>query len=113
VEKYTVPRKTDYFGSFLDAMSPSSTSSSSPSNVNSNASGTSGTPGDDFLNNVLKSLSNGDQPVAELVQLTGGSVSESLTTIAQLQSLGLAELVDGDHLRLTDSGKTLVKSVIQ
>lgn len=111
-------KKTDYFGSFLGAMSnPSQPSGRSTGNTytilgtTSIAVGAGVSAENDPINKILRALSTGDRPVRELIVYTDNSLTNFLTVLANLQSLGLVEQLNGDVLRLTASGKALVDSL--
>ncbi|HXP76048.1 MAG TPA: hypothetical protein VN823_18040 [Stellaceae bacterium] len=93
--------KTDYFGSFLDAMKRQS---SKPVTTPERAS----QPSIDPLNEILKALKSGDRSVKDLVGITGNSLSQLLSVVTQLTELGLVERSNTDMLRLTEKGRELV-----
>jgi predicted methyltransferase len=111
-------KKTDYFGSFLGAMSnPQQSGIQSTGNSNTPTGNKTVvirpvlSPENDPINNVLKALSTGDRPVRELIAYTDNSLTNFLSVIGNLQSLGLVEQLNGDILHLTVSGQALVASL--
>jgi predicted methyltransferase len=85
-------RKIDYFGTFLDSMK------SKPAGGDT-----------DPLNAVLKALQDGDRSAKDLLPLTGNSLSLFVEVSRKLIELGWAVRLDGDVLRLTDSGRNVAE----
>jgi predicted methyltransferase len=92
-------RKTDYFGSFLDAMKKMGGSSQADTSA-------------DPSGRVLKALIGGERSLKDLVNLTDTSLSNLIAVVQQLEELKLVERTnDVDMLRLTDKGREYAKAL--
>ena len=77
-------RKTDYFGTFLDAMKGGRV---------------------DPLSQVLKALRSDERSMKDVVNLTGNSLSDLIDVIGKLEGAGLVERTRDGNLSLTDKGR--------
>lgn len=88
-------RKTDYFGSFLDAMKEGREADAGAA---------------DPANQVLRALRAGERSMKDLVGLTKNSLSNLIDVVQNLEKLGLVAR-NNDTLRLTDKGREYALAV--
>jgi hypothetical protein len=108
-------RKTDFFGSFLDAMKTTSVAPrqgpAQQAPATADAPAPPPLPAADPLNEVLKALLPGEQSLRDLLGHAGNSLTLLLHVVGQLHELGLVQRLDGDRLALTEKGRDFASVV--